>query len=78
MRFDNVTGSRTFFKVDVIKINELGFQNLGSWDPDQGMSYTRSASEVYSEFAQSISNKTFIVVGKIVSICHNTYFFLRE
>ncbi|XP_050532516.1 glutamate receptor ionotropic, kainate 2-like isoform X1 [Daktulosphaira vitifoliae] len=65
MRFDNITGNRIYFKLDVIKINDLGFQHLGSWDPDQGMSYTRSASEVYSEFAQSISNKTFVVVGKI-------------
>jgi len=67
MRFDNETGNRKYFKVDVVKVHENKKHRLGSWDPDNGMMLTRSASEMYTEFAQSITNKTFVVVGKLVS-----------
>lgn len=70
MRFDNVTGNRNYFKVDVIRVHESKKHRLGSWDPVDKMTLTRSASEMYSEFTQSISNKTFIVVGKLVSTLH--------
>lgn len=67
MRFDNTTGNRNYFKVDVVKVHESKKHHLGSWDPIQGMTLTRSISEMNSEFEKSISNKTFIVVGKLVS-----------
>lgn len=67
MRFDRETGNRNYFKVDVVKVHESKKQRLGSWDPEEKMTFTRSISEMYSEFAQSITNKTFIVVGKLVS-----------
>ncbi|XP_050429052.1 glutamate receptor ionotropic, kainate 2-like isoform X4 [Adelges cooleyi] len=65
MRFDNVTGNRNFFKLDVVKVHDNTMQRLGSWDPERGMSYTRTASEIYSDIVQSITNKTFVVVGRI-------------
>lgn len=68
MRFDNVTGNRNYFKVDVIRVQEGKRNRLGSWDPVDRIKLLRTASEIYSEFAQSISNKTFTVVGKLVSI----------
>lgn len=70
MRFDNVTGNRNYFKVDVIRVHESRKHHLGSWDPVDRMTLTRSALEMYSEFTQSISNKTFVVVGKLVSTLH--------
>ncbi|XP_025422232.1 glutamate receptor ionotropic, kainate 2-like isoform X3 [Sipha flava] len=66
MRFDGVTGNRNYFKVDVVKVHESKKHRLGSWDPSEGMTLTRSVSEIYSEIAQSITNKTFVVVGKLV------------
>lgn len=68
MRFDPETGNRNYFKVDVVKVHESKKYHMGSWDPENGITLTRSASEMYSEFTQSIMNKTFIVVGKLVSI----------
>lgn len=68
MRFDTETGNRNYFKVDVVRVQESKKHRLGSWDPLDGMTLTRSASEMNLEFAQSITNKTFIVVGKLVSI----------
>jgi hypothetical protein len=70
MRFDGVTGNRNYFKVDVVKVHESKKHRLGSWDPSEGMTLTRSVSEIYSEIAQSITNKTFVVVGKLVSIMY--------
>lgn len=70
MRFDPETGNRNYFKVDVVKVHESKKYRMGSWDPEERMTLTRSASEIYSEFTQSITNKTFIVVGKLVSIEH--------
>lgn len=66
MRFDNVTGNRNYFKLDVVKVHESKKHRMGSWDPELKMTLTRSASEIYSELSQSITNKTFIVVGKLV------------
>ncbi|KAE9538065.1 hypothetical protein AGLY_006037 [Aphis glycines] len=66
MRFDAETGNRNYFKVDVVRVQESKKHRLGSWDPLEGMTLTRSASEMNLEFAQSITNKTFIVVGKLV------------
>lgn len=70
MRFDNATGNRNYFKVDVVRVQESKKNRLGSWDPVEGMTLTRSSSEMYSEFTQTILNKTFIVVGKLVSILY--------
>lgn len=67
MRFNSETGNRNYFKVDVVRVQESKKHRLGSWDPVERITLTRSASEIYSEFAQSITNKTFIVVGKLVS-----------
>lgn len=68
MRFDNVTGNRNYFKVDVVKVHESKMHRLGSWDPEKKMTLTRTASEIYTEFSQSITNKTFVVVGKLVKM----------
>ncbi|XP_026807266.1 glutamate receptor ionotropic, kainate 3-like isoform X2 [Rhopalosiphum maidis] len=66
MRFDAETGYRNYFKIDVVRVKESKKHRLGSWDPVEGMTLTRSASEMNLEFVQSITNKTFIVVGKLV------------
>ncbi|KAL4107889.1 hypothetical protein QTP88_018164 [Uroleucon formosanum] len=66
MRFDSETGNRNYFKLDVVRVQESKKHRLGSWDPVNNMTLARSVSEINSEFAQSITNKTFIVVGKLV------------
>jgi len=76
MRFDAETGNRNYFKLDVVRVQESKKHRLGSWDPDLNMTLTRSVSEINSEFAQSITNKTFIVIGKLVSISNVLYLYL--
>lgn len=76
MRFDSETGNRNYFKLDVVRVQESKKHRLGSWDPVNNMTLARSVSEINSEFAQSITNKTFIVVGKLVSISSVLYLYL--
>lgn len=67
IKFDN-NGRRTFFTLDVTQLMSTGFRKIGSWDPENRMTYTRSKSEMERELFQSISNKTFIVVSRLVKI----------
>ncbi|XP_073988412.1 glutamate receptor ionotropic, kainate 2-like isoform X2 [Rhodnius prolixus] len=64
IKFDN-NGRRTFFTLDVTQLMSTGFRKIGSWDPENRMTYTRSKSEMERELFQSISNKTFIVVSRL-------------
>ncbi|KAL1131739.1 hypothetical protein AAG570_011352, partial [Ranatra chinensis] len=58
-------GRRTFFTVEITELSQNGFRKIGSWDPVNGINYTRTKSEMDSEIFQSISNKTFIVVSRL-------------
>lgn len=69
MRFDNVTGNRNYFKLDVVKVFESKKYHLASWNPVDKLTLSKTASEMTEELVQSITNKTFIVVGKLVSTC---------
>lgn len=64
IKFDN-NGRRTFFTLDVTQLMPTGFRKIGSWDPENRMTYTRTKSEMDRELYQSISNKTFIVVSRV-------------
>jgi hypothetical protein len=68
IKFDKVTGHRAFFSVDITELSANGFKKIGSWDPEYGINYTRTKSEMEKEIQQSINNKTFIVASRIVSI----------
>ncbi|XP_075228075.1 glutamate receptor ionotropic, kainate 2-like isoform X2 [Lycorma delicatula] len=67
MGFDEETGHRTFFSIEIVQLVEKGFKKLGSWDPKYGINYSRSTSEMEGEQLQNIKNKTFIVASKIGS-----------
>lgn len=73
MRFDNTTGNRNYFKLDVIKVFESKKHRLASWDPVDKLKLAKTASEMTEELFQSITNKTFIVVGKLVSTCGDNH-----
>lgn len=67
MRFDNQTGLRSFFTLEMVELTNNGFKKIGLWDPEKGMTYTRTSSEMLNDLVIGGKNKTFIVASKIVS-----------
>ncbi|CAH1400969.1 unnamed protein product [Nezara viridula] len=64
IKFDE-SGQRIFFTIDITELTKNGFRKIGIWDPERGISYTRSGSQMQKEMYQSISNKTFFVVSRL-------------
>ncbi|XP_075219248.1 glutamate receptor ionotropic, kainate 2-like isoform X3 [Lycorma delicatula] len=64
MAFDN-SGLRNYFSIEILQLIDKGFKKLGSWDPKNGISYTRTTSEMAGEQLQNIKNKTFIITSRI-------------
>ncbi|XP_014272498.1 glutamate receptor ionotropic, kainate 2 isoform X2 [Halyomorpha halys] len=64
IKFDE-SGQRTFFSIDITELTKNGFRKIGTWDPEIGISYTRTGSQMQNEMFQSISNKTFYVVSRL-------------
>ena len=67
MEFDE-NGRRTFFSVDIIQLASNGSRKIGTWDPRNDISYTRSMSEITKEIQESITTKEFVVTSRIVSV----------
>lgn len=67
MKFDERTGQRTYFRLDLIELVQEGFKKIGTWDPVNGINHTRTAGQMYSDIVQSITTKNFLVASRIVS-----------
>ncbi|XP_050427758.1 glutamate receptor ionotropic, kainate 2-like [Adelges cooleyi] len=65
MRFDPHTGHRSFFTLEMVELTKSGFKKIGVWDPENGMTYTRTSSQMLFDLVQANMNKTFIVASKI-------------
>ncbi|XP_025421256.1 glutamate receptor ionotropic, kainate 2-like isoform X2 [Sipha flava] len=65
MRFDNRTGHRSYFTLDMVELVDTGFKKIGVWDPEKGMTYTRTSEEMLRDLYVGSKNKTFIVSSKI-------------
>lgn len=68
MAFNADNGHRIFFRLEIIELAKEGFKKIGTWDPEHGINYTRTVSQMYSDIVQSITTKEFIVTSRIVSI----------
>lgn len=58
---------RTHFTLDIIelfKTNQL-FKKIGIWDPNNGINYTRTQTEVQQERELLLQNKHFIVASRL-------------
>lgn len=64
MIFDD-EGRRTHFYLEITEMSKNGFKIIGNWDPDHGVTYTRSADEVMSQVVESLQNKTVVVASRI-------------
>lgn len=52
----------------MVELVDSGFKKIGLWDPDKGMTYTRTSFEMLRDLYEGGKNKTFIVSSKIVSL----------
>ena len=67
IKFDN-QGFRSDFILDVIELNTKdGLKEIGQWNSTNGINFTRSYGEVYTQIVDSLHNKTFIVTTILVS-----------
>lgn len=51
----------------MVELTDNGFKKIGLWNPESGMTYTRTSSEMLYDLVVASKNKTFIVASKIVS-----------
>ncbi|XP_022163767.1 glutamate receptor ionotropic, kainate 2-like [Myzus persicae] len=74
LRFDNKTGHRSYFTLEMVELVDTGFKKIGLWDPERGMTYTRTSLEMLRDLYAGSKNKTFIVSTKITE----PYLMLKE
>jgi hypothetical protein len=67
IKFDN-QGFRTDFELDVVEVNKEGLSKIGTWNSTQGINFTRSFVEAYSNIVDNLHNKTLVVTLILVSI----------
>lgn len=60
IKFDN-QGFRTDFELDVVEVNKEGLSKIGTWNSSQGINFTRSFVESYSNIVDNLHNKTLVV-----------------
>jgi len=58
----------------MVELVDTGFKKIGLWDPEKGMTYTRTSLEMLRDLYAGSKNKTFIVSSKIVS--KNEYMYI--
>lgn len=63
----NEFGERDFFILQIIQVSPKEHNLLGTWDPENGIYYTRNNTQILQEAVDFIANKTFIVSSILVS-----------
>ncbi|XP_058825661.1 glutamate receptor ionotropic, kainate 2-like [Topomyia yanbarensis] len=63
--FDD-NGRRTYFQLEIIELSQHeGFKKIATWDPRNGVNYTRSQEDVHLQIVEFLQNKTFVVASRI-------------
>ncbi|XP_046669488.1 glutamate receptor ionotropic, kainate 2 isoform X2 [Homalodisca vitripennis] len=60
IKFDN-QGFRSNFVLDIVELTKEGLTKIGTWNSTEGVNFTRTYGEVYTQIVESLQNKTFIV-----------------
>ncbi|GLG96199.1 Ionotropic receptor 25a, partial [Gryllus bimaculatus] len=60
IKFDN-QGFRSNFALDIVELSRDGLKKIGTWNSTEGVNFTRTYGEVYTQIVESLQNKTFIV-----------------
>lgn len=66
IKFDN-QGFRSNFVLDIVELTKEGLTKIGTWNSTEGVNFTRTYGEVYTQIVESLQNKTFIVTTILVS-----------
>lgn len=61
----NPEGHRTHFHLEVTELSKTGFKQIGTWNPADGLNYTRALGEVQAQIVESIQSKVFVVASRI-------------
>lgn len=70
IKFDH-QGFRSDFMLDIIELNNKeGLKKIGVWNSTEGVNFTRTFGDVYTQIVESLQNKTFIVSTILVSITY--------
>ncbi|CAD6205052.1 GSCOCG00003119001-RA-CDS [Cotesia congregata] len=71
IKFDH-QGFRSDFMLDIIELNNKeGLKKIGVWNSTEGVNFTRTFSDAYTQIVESLQNKTFIV--STILVCIYTY-----
>lgn len=65
IKFDH-QGFRSDFTLDIIELNREGLKKIGTWNSTEGVNFTRTYREVYTQIVEIIQNKTFVVTTILV------------
>ncbi|CAH1182546.1 unnamed protein product [Phyllotreta striolata] len=60
IKFDH-QGFRTDFVLDIIELSREGLKKIGVWNSTEGVNFTRTYGEAYTQIVEIIQNKTFVV-----------------
>ncbi|XP_059485780.1 glutamate receptor ionotropic, kainate 2 isoform X1 [Neocloeon triangulifer] len=60
IKFDN-QGFRSSFVLDIVELGREGLKQIGTWNSTQGVNFTRTFGETYTQIVESLHNKTLVV-----------------
>ncbi|KAH0820074.1 hypothetical protein GEV33_002720 [Tenebrio molitor] len=60
IKFDH-QGFRSDFVLDIIELSKEGLKKIGTWNSTEGVNFTRTYGEAYTQIVEIIQNKTFVV-----------------
>ncbi|KAF4521436.1 hypothetical protein B566_EDAN010593 [Ephemera danica] len=60
IKFDN-QGFRSSFVLDIVELGREGLKQIGTWNSTQGVNFTRTFGEAYTQIVESLHNKTLVV-----------------
>nr|CAH7752042.1 unnamed protein product [Callosobruchus chinensis] len=60
IKFDH-QGFRSDFVLDIVELSREGLKKIGTWNSTEGVNFTRTYGEAYTQIVEIIQNKTFIV-----------------
>jgi glutamate receptor, ionotropic, invertebrate len=60
IKFDN-QGFRSSFVLDIVELGREGLKPIGTWNSTQGVNFTRTFGETYTQIVESLHNKTLVV-----------------
>ncbi|KAH1017776.1 hypothetical protein HUJ05_008373 [Dendroctonus ponderosae] len=60
IKFDH-QGFRSDFMLDIVELTREGLKKIGTWNASEGVNFTRTYGEAYTQIVEIIQNKTFVV-----------------